>query len=221
MTENKGKDISRRDFLKKGAQLLGGAFIAGAVPDKFVKEVLKEQDVKFKDIEEDESLIVFVGNSSESIYINIYTALTLDRKPTMRLEGDVFVPKPFVDGVETIRMLAEVTDRKLYKLEINDSLVTDGRVATYRSPVGFLKGDSGGLFPTDREMCGLKVITASCNYFDGTRLPEEKNEKPSFPDYMDSFGEGYLVGELVQENGANILKNTSFVCDARALKTTN
>lgn len=221
MTEdNREKvSISRRDFLKKGLQGLGALALTGVMP-KDHKELFGKEEPKFVDINEEFELTLLVGNSAESINLHIDSFGT-DRPPKLRTENETFVAKNFEDGAETVRMLSEITDFSLYRVEINDSLVDDGKVKTYRSPVGFLLGDSGGYFPNDQKMYGIKVIVAPCNYFLGTQMPEEKNKKTNITDpWMDvnSFGEGFLVGELKQTNGKNILGETRYVCDARALK---
>jgi len=215
MTEDKG-EITRRDFLIKSLKG-AGAFALAGIMSKGNKELFGKDDPEFDDIGPDFPLTLLSGKSAESIELHI-DSFTTDRKPKLRKENGTYVAKGFEDGTETVRMLSEITDFSLYKVKINDSLVDDGKVKNYRSPIGFLNGDSGGYFPNDRTMFGIKVIVAPCNYFLDTKLPEEKNQKPSILDRVYSFGEGFLVGELRQINGKNVLDQTRYVCDARALK---
>lgn len=224
MTEDGGEKISRRSALKKGAKVLAGAVLVGCMPEKLVKEALKEEEPKYLDVGENFRLTLFVGNSSEAMEIYINSGLTLDRKPKLRMEGETYVAKKFEDGAETVRMLAEITDFSIYKVEINKDMVNDSRVNTFRSPTGPSLNSTAGLFPIDHQMWGIRVIVSNLNYFDGTDAPEEKNKNTNRTDpWMDvtGFGDGFLVGELKQINGKNVLDETSFVCDARALTITN
>jgi len=221
MTEG-GEKITRRDALKKAAQYVGGLFVVGAVPEKLIKESNKEEP-KFVDINEEFELTLFQGNSAESIQLHI-DSFGIDRPPKLRSENGTFVAKEFKDKTETVRMLGEITDFRLFKVGINTDMIKDGIVKTYRSPIGFLKGDSGGNLPNNEDFYALKEIDGPCNYFQGTTMPEEKNRNTNPTDpWMDvnSFGNGFLVGKLKQENGKNILYDVCHVCDARALKTTN
>lgn len=216
MTEDKGEKISRRDFLKISLKGAGAFALAGIMP-KGNKELFGKDDPEFDDIGPDFPLTLLSGKSAESIELHI-DSFTTDRKPKLRKENGTYVAKSFKDGAETVRMLSEITDFSLYEVKINDSLVNDGKVKTYRSPVGFLLGDSGEYLPNNQRWYAMKVIVAPCNYFLDTKLPEEKNQKPTILDRVYSFGEGFLVGGLRQINGKNVLDQTRYVCDARALK---
>ncbi len=209
---NEPTKMTRRGFLR----LLGIGATATAL-SACAPESSKKPELSFKEVGNYDKVPLNISGEAKEIVIVYPTEFT--DKLQIRKRGEDQVVKPFEEGAEVVRILGEITDPTLYKVEGKSEILNEEiRVGVYPTTNGNLINDSGREdLGTSNRLYAIKVIVngrAAQNYgIDNPPLEENKNYSKNNSLSVSKFGQGLAVGIL--EN--NMFHIQGYVCDSRAV----
>ena len=223
MSEGKDSDnkqYSRREFLK----LLGIGATSIAVTrlltgcEKFTP---KEMNLAFREVQNGDQIPFKVSGRESPVNVGIQYANSSVDRLQIRQDDNVDKAAPFVAGNETVRLLGEISDPKLYKVTGYNSELSINRVGVYPTVLGNKREIEGRQELSELgELYAIKTIVSG----DATRgygienPPLEINKSDSFSNSdwrnVPDFGQGLAVGRFDSQNTFTMY---GFVCDARAV----
>lgn len=217
-----GTVLSRRAFLRTlpalAALLVGGDFLLAACGVK---------QSEYSEVAEGNKLLLNVeGNGTKSIPVIIRYKKGVDSLQLRLGDGGSITPEStgikvtplaFKDGATTRRLVGEVLGSRLVELKRSPEL-GDQSVTVHHKAAPEIQVDQETISGSDT-VFGLRVITPAQNGLNHSNgLEEEYNyRKPTDHPDLANFTAGWVVGQLIENDGGKIFDISGFVRDPRLL----
>lgn len=215
---NEPQKYTRRQFLKFlgiGAAAVGtAAATSGCSPETDKKEL------SFKEVDNGTKIPLIVDGVATEVMIAYINKDVDPLQIRQRDEGSV--TKSFKDKAETIRMLGEITDANLFEIKgKNPNLSEEITIGVYPTANGNKKTDRGREDLRDSKLYALKVVvngSATENYgIENAPLETNKNYNKNNSLSVPTFGEGLVIGRLVDGETNKVFYAEGYICDSRAV----